>query len=176
MEADIFVNDNYMPFPSQKYANDNEYIVAFQKFLKTGILPLVFMLLFPLIGCKDKNTFDSQSIKPYTHLEYQKNDILTSKDDTLLNTLDTTLYFSDIKLLYKIIINKNKVNLKAYRWKELPDNITALNHNGYQENGFIYMKDDLENDKYTISYKIVLNKGLFIWNGQNWLLVNPGDT
>jgi GH24 family phage-related lysozyme (muramidase) len=68
MEADIFVNDNWAPFPSEKYEDYKAYILAFQGFLKTGILP-VFMILFLLLSCDSKK----ESAKNFNKPEVQNN-------------------------------------------------------------------------------------------------------
>lgn len=54
MEADIFVNDNWQPFPSKKFPEDKAYIRAYKDFLKTGILPILFFFSFLLLSCNPK--------------------------------------------------------------------------------------------------------------------------
>jgi|GEM_PF-1189666 len=76
MEADIFVNDDWSPFPSKKYSDYNEYITAFQGFLKTGILP-VFIMLFLLLSCDSKK----ESAKTFNKPQVQNN----SKDSIALS-------------------------------------------------------------------------------------------
>lgn len=176
LEADIFVNDNWMPFPSKKYKNDNEYINYFKNFLKTGILPLFFLLTF-ITSCNYKN---EQIVKTNININqnnyevYQKNDLLNDINDVYLNKIDTILNFSDKNFLYILKIKKEQITLKAYRWKEAPDGIVAYQEQGIHKNGYIYIKNK-EKD-YKLQYKIILNKGLFYWNdNSHWELINSGD-
>jgi len=56
MEADIFVNDNWQPFPSKKFPDDQSYIKAYKNFLKTGVLPILFFFTFLLLSCNPKKS------------------------------------------------------------------------------------------------------------------------
>lgn len=138
---------------------------------------IFFIFLNLLICCKPKNENrdDIKKVQLF-HPEYQKNDILLDKiNDKRLMRIDTILYFSDIKMLYKLTLKKSKVNIKTYKWEEAADSKITFEENGFIDNGFIYIRDNIENDKYSIGYKILLNKGLFFWNGIHWELINSGE-
>ena len=175
MEADVFVNDNWMPFPSKKYNNDNEYINSFIKFLKTGVLPIILLSIISLISCNKKTDIKSENrfIKPYYKEEYQKNDLLNDKNDKLLSKMDTVLYFTTNKLFYEVKIEKTNVDIKVSRWDEAADGKIAYHEHGFHKNGYVYIAN--KKNVYELEYKIILNKGLFCWNGDNWVLINSGD-
>lgn len=176
-EASIFVYDDWMPYPSEKFKDYNSFIIAYQKFLKTGILPII-LLFFMFISCKEKEKlteFENIEIKKSIYDHYQQNDLLNDKNDSKLNTLDTVLSFTSNKLYYEVKIKKSNVGIKVIRWNEAPDNKIAYQVHGFHKNGYVYTKDILDSTKYSIQYKILLNKGLFYWNGQNRVLVNAGD-
>jgi GH24 family phage-related lysozyme (muramidase) len=67
-EADVFIKNQWHSYgPSEeKYKNDKQYIDAFKKFLKTGMLPIIIILSFFLIRCKtdnsDRNTLISENL------------------------------------------------------------------------------------------------------------------
>jgi hypothetical protein len=61
MEADIFVNHDWQPFPSKKFPNDQLYIKAYKDFLKKGVLPILFFFTFLLLSCNPKKTNDIQN-------------------------------------------------------------------------------------------------------------------
>ncbi|GHV43958.1 hypothetical protein FACS1894180_4580 [Bacteroidia bacterium] len=58
----------------------------------------------------------------------------------------------------------------------LPDKNFKISIIGFQKDGFIYTKDLFQPDRYSISYKILLNKGLFVWDDMHWFLVNAGGS
>jgi GH24 family phage-related lysozyme (muramidase) len=194
MEADIFINDNWMPYPSEKFKDGNTYIDAYKKFIQTGILPLIFFIISALFGCGQDNsrieqnyrgdnasiTYDkkinSDSLFSFYSFqnEYQFNEILFDINDRSLMQMDTVLYFSDQKNFFEVIIKKEKIEIVCKSWKEMPENTIKFKIEGIQKNGFIYVKNK-KTDEYIMEYKIILKKGLFYWDENHWSLLNCGD-
>lgn len=80
MEADIFVNDNWQPFPSKKFPDDQSYIKAYKDFLRTGILPILFFFTLLLVSCNPKKTNES---------------LINSKTQLIDKTLNDNVKISD---------------------------------------------------------------------------------
>ena len=130
---------------------------------------------FIIIGCNEKTKPEAIEVDPNIHLsEYQNSDFIFDKNDRKLMIMDTVLSFSSNKLLYKVYLNKSKVKIEMSRWNEMPDNIPTMTWEGFQRNGFIYLKN--QSNDFEVSYKLILNKGLLQWNGQNWVLFKVGET
>jgi len=191
----------------KKYKNENQYINAFKKFLKTGILPVLFLLL-TFWGCyhnisknnSDSTTYTNSNITTYTNGnndiytdtsnitiepdyfgEYQYNDILMDTvNDKKLMEMDTTLYFSDLRNLYEITIKHKQIQLSIGNWKyvaDAEDGTPSPNWHtteGFQKDGFIYLKK-YRSDGFELYGKILLGKGLFVWEDIHWYLINAGD-
>lgn len=61
-EAEIFVYGDYMPHPSKKFTDQSGFTDAFKKFLKTGVLPIIFttmLTFFTCCGMKSQADVDS---------------------------------------------------------------------------------------------------------------------
>lgn len=157
-----------------KKNNHNEFISAYQRFIKTGILPIIFILFF-LFSCGKKREIRNIQIKNHLGQQYMENDLLNDQNDRNLNEMDTILKFTDIKFFYEVKIKKEQVNIVRYRWDELSNNKIDYEIKGFHKNGYVYTKDIDDTTKYSIGYKIILNKGLFVWNGRHWELINSGD-
>lgn len=191
MEADIFVNDDWMPYPSEKFKDGNAYIEAYQKFLKTGILPFIILFILSFLYSCNQNrskepekTTTNPSVninhlpnarKDITFKEYQFSELLFDENDALLMEMDTVLYFSDNKNLFEVDIKKEAIKITCKSWKEIPENSVKFRSEGIQKNGFIYIKNKSA-ETYEMEYKIILNKGLFFWDDNHWYLVNSGDS
>lgn len=194
MEADIFINDNWMPYPSEKFKDGNAYIDAYKKFIQTGILPFLFFIISILYSCSQNNSHSVQNnpinntaltydatAKPDSlfnyfafNNEYQFNELLFDRNDSFLMEMDTTLYFSDQKNLFEVSIKNEKIEITCKSWKEIPDNLVKFKQEGVQKNGFIYIKNK-KTGNYEMEYKIILNKGLFFWSDNHWYLLNNGN-
>lgn len=203
LEADIFVNNNWNPYPSEKFKNGDAYIKAYKKFITSGILPLILFFLLTLMSCSQKKTNELENLNVIEQLknrhktiplkikqselhptkinkeinldEYQYNELLFDANDELLLSIDTILYFSDKKFLYEITINKENVKIITTKWTDAPNNIIRTTQVGYQKKGFIYILNPKTNE-YSLQYKIIYNKGLFSWREDNhWYLINSGD-
>ncbi|GHV43955.1 hypothetical protein FACS1894180_4570 [Bacteroidia bacterium] len=169
-----------MIFSNTKYKNENAYIDAFKNFLKTGILPLFFFLflfLFLFSGCtdnKDSLLPDTTRLIRLLEVGCQTNKMLIdSLNDEKLMTMDTTLYFGDIKILYVVTIKHEKVEVQTGNWKYIANDeygtseeLLNSTYKGYQNNGFVFTNFP------SLSYKVLLGRGLFAWTGKNWFLIN----
>lgn len=135
MEADIFVNDNWQPFPSDKFPNDSSYINAYKTFLSTGVLPIFIVLMIFLNSCKQKD--NSQKL----NLDSKKELIEDSKQtDSLkialshIKTFDSGIGTDDDVIKNSLLEEEswkkeiNKIYLKLYKKIEKtdPETIPAL--------------------------------------------------
>jgi hypothetical protein len=166
-----------------------------KKFITSGILPLFGFIFSIFYSCSQNNSHNEQNVPlkdtnsvseitvNYDSLyhyyafrnEYQFNEILFDNNDSALMQLDTVLYFSDQKNLFEVTVNKENIEIVCMSWKEMPDNTVKFKQEGFQKNGFIYIKNE-QTGNYEIEYKIILNKGLFFWNDSHWYLLNSGDS
>lgn len=83
-EAEIFVYNNYTPYPSEKFENKKAFINAFKKFLSTGILPLLFLILSSLFpACKSNSAEQIVTEKQHTerHVPDSTNEVLLIDTD-----------------------------------------------------------------------------------------------
>jgi len=188
------INDNWMPYPSEKFKDGNAYIDAYKKFIQTGILPFLFFFISILYSCSQNNSHSIQNnpinntaltydatAKPDSlfnyfafNNEYQFNELLFDKNDSFLMEMDTTLYFSDQNNLFEVSIKNEKIEITCKSWKQIPDNLVKFKQEGVQKNGFIYIKNK-KTGNYEMGYKIILNKGLFFWSDNHWYLLNNGN-
>ena len=131
----------------------------------------LFCILLFSQSCKNKpdNVIITQLYK-----DYQENSLLDDETDKKLNKLDTILYFSNIKFFYEVKLQKEKVTICVYRWDELPDNKISWKETGFQKNGYCYIFNE-QKQEYELEYKIILDKGMFSWDGHNWVLFNAED-